>query len=133
MSSKLKAEALRSMTEEQRKATLIDQARLLMDLKVQRATDRLEAISEIRVARRNIARLKTIVHEKVVNERHAAAAKAAQDAHSAAIAATKQAEIDYREIRAKNEKARQMATERKKAGIKNAIKKSSKSKVAKKK
>ena len=43
MSSKLKAEALRSMTEEQRKATLIDQARLLMDLKVQRATDRLEA------------------------------------------------------------------------------------------
>ena len=77
MSSKLKAEALRSMTEEQRKATLIDQARLLMDLKVQRATDRLEAISEIRVARRNIARLKTIVHEKVVNERHAAAAKAA--------------------------------------------------------
>ena len=133
MSSKLKAEALRSMTEEQRKATLIDQARLLMDLKVQRATDRLEAISEIRVARRNIARLKTIVHEKVVNERHAVAAKAAQDAHDAVIAATKQAEIDYREIRAKNEKARQMAMERKKAGIKKAIKKSSKSKVTKKK
>lgn len=133
MSSKLKAEALRSMTEEQRKATLIDQARLLMDLKVQRATDRLEAISEIRVARRNIARLKTIVHEKIVKERHAAAAKAAQEAHLASIAATQKAENDYREVRAKNEKARQMAAERKKAGIKKAIKKSSKAKVSKKK
>ena len=55
------------------------------------------------------------------------------NAIDAAIAATKQAEIDYREIRAKNEKARQMAMERKKAGIKKAIKKSSKSKVTKKK
>ena len=57
MSSKLKADAIRSMGDEQRKAVLVEQARLLMDLKVQRATDRLEAISEVRVIRRNIARL----------------------------------------------------------------------------
>lgn len=120
MSSKLKADAIRSMGDEQRKAVLVEQARLLMDLKVQRATDRLEAISEVRVIRRNIARLKTILHEKAVKERHSAADKALADAKAARLEAQKTAEKQYREIREANEKARQAALERKKAGVKKA-------------
>lgn len=120
MSSKLKADAIRSMGDEQRKAVLVEQARLLMDLKVQRATDRLEAISEVRVIRRNIARLKTILHEKAVKERHSAAHKALADAKAARLEAQKTAEKQYREIREANEKARQAALERKKAGVKKA-------------
>jgi len=134
MSSKLKADAIRSMGDEQRKATLVDQARLLMDLKVQRATDRLEAISEIRVTRRNIARLKTILHEKAVKDRHAATIKLASDEKAARIESKKAEEKAYREIREKNEKARQAAAERKKAGVKKAGSKGSKAaKPAKKK
>mgnify|MGYP006286047131 FL=1 len=134
MSSKLKADAIRSMGDEQRKATLVDQARLLMDLKVQRATDRLEAISEIRVTRRNIARLKTILHEKAVKDRHAAAIKLASDEKAARIESKKAEEKAYREIREKNENARQPAAERKKAGVKKAGSKGSKAaKPAKKK
>ena len=95
MSSKLKADAIRSMGDEQRKAALVDQARLLMDLKVQRATDRLEAISEIRVTRRNIARLKTILHEKAVKDRHAAAIKLASDEKAARIESKKAEEKAY--------------------------------------
>lgn len=120
MSSKLKANAIRSMGDEQRKATLIEQARLLMDLKVQRATDRLEAISEIRVTRRNIARLKTILHEKAVKDRHAAALKAAADGKAARLEAKKAEEKAFRDVREKNDKARQAAMERKKAGVKKA-------------
>lgn len=131
MSSKLKADAIRSMGDEQRKATLIEQARLLMDLKVQRATDRLEAISEIRVARRNIARLKTILHEKAVKDRHAAILKASTDEKAARLEAKKAEEKAFRDVRENNEKARQASKERKKAGVKKAGAGSKSAKAAK--
>jgi len=67
----VKAGELRTMSDEQLSLTLKDTIKNLFHLRVQSSTERLETPSEIKRARREVARLKTILHER----RLAAAAK----------------------------------------------------------
>jgi large subunit ribosomal protein L29 len=60
----MKAEELRSMSEEQLELTLKETIKNLFHLKVASATDRLETPSEIRKAKKEIARIKTIQRER---------------------------------------------------------------------
>jgi len=60
----MKPAELRAMSDEQLTLTLKDTIKNLFHLRVQSATDRLETPSEIRKARRDVARIKTIVRER---------------------------------------------------------------------
>jgi large subunit ribosomal protein L29 len=69
----MKTEDLRSMSDEQLDLTLKDTVKNLFHLRVASATDRLETPSELRKARKDIARIKTIQRERQLS-----AAKAGQ-------------------------------------------------------
>lgn len=60
----MKASELRQMSEEQLALTLKEVQQNLFHLRVQSATERLETPSEIRKARRDIARIKTVQGER---------------------------------------------------------------------
>ena len=60
----MKAEELRSMSEEQLELTLKETVKNLFHLKVASATDRLETPSEIRKAKKEVARIKTIQRQR---------------------------------------------------------------------
>lgn len=59
-----KAKSLREQSTEQLQASLADVQNQLFRLRIQRQTERLEAPSEIIKARREIARLKTLIRER---------------------------------------------------------------------
>lgn len=59
-----KAKSLREQSTEQLNAALSDVQNQLFRLRIQRQTERLEAPSEIIKARREIARLKTLLRER---------------------------------------------------------------------
>jgi large subunit ribosomal protein L29 len=59
-----KTKDLRGMSDEQLGLTLKDTEKHLFQLRFQSATDRLETPSEIRKARRDIARIKTVTRER---------------------------------------------------------------------
>lgn len=69
----MKPAELRAMSDEQLALTLKDTIKHLFQLRIQSATDRLETPSEIRKARHDVARLKTIMRERAIK---AEAAKA---------------------------------------------------------
>jgi large subunit ribosomal protein L29 len=73
----MKTEELRAMTDEQLGLTLKDTIKNLFHLRIQSATERLETPSEIKKARRDVARIKTIQRERQI-----AAQKASQGATS---------------------------------------------------
>ena len=73
----MKPADMRQMSDEQLDLTLKDTVKNLFHLRFQSATDRLETPSEIRKAKRDIARLKTIQRER---ERAAQKASAATTA-----------------------------------------------------
>jgi len=60
----MKTVDLRSMGDEQLQVTLKDTLKNLFHLRFQSATERLETPSEIRKARRDVARIKTIQRER---------------------------------------------------------------------
>jgi len=60
----MKPNELRAMSEEQLNLTLKDTIKNLFHLRIQSATDRLETPSEIRKARRDVARIKTLLRER---------------------------------------------------------------------
>ena len=60
----MKSSEYRGMSDEQLAATLKDVEKHLFQLRFQSATDRLETPSEIRKAKRDIARIKTLQREK---------------------------------------------------------------------
>jgi large subunit ribosomal protein L29 len=60
----LKTKDLRGMSDEQLGLTLKDMEKHLFQLRFQSATDRLETPSEIRKARRDIARIKTVQRQR---------------------------------------------------------------------
>ena len=60
----MKPAELRAMSDEQLKLTLKDTIKNLFHLRVQSATERLETPSEIRKAKKDIARIKTIQRER---------------------------------------------------------------------
>jgi len=72
MKNSVKASELRTMSDEQLSLTLKDTIKNLFHLRVQSSTERLETPSEIKKARREVARIKTILHER---RRKAAAAQ----------------------------------------------------------
>ncbi len=60
----IKANDLRQMSTEQLDLTLKETIKNLFHLRFQSATDRLETPSEMQKARRELARIKTIQHER---------------------------------------------------------------------
>ena len=60
----MKAEDLRQMSDEQLDLTLKETVKNLFHLRFQSATDRLETPSEINKAKRDVARIKTILLER---------------------------------------------------------------------
>jgi len=60
----MKAVELRAMSDEQLELTLKDTIKNLFHLRIQSSTERLETPSEIKKARREVARLKTIIHQR---------------------------------------------------------------------
>ena len=72
----MKPAEYRAMSNEQLELTLKDTVKNLFHMRVQSATDRLETPSEIRKAKRDVARIKTIQREREL----AAQKKAAEGA-----------------------------------------------------
>jgi large subunit ribosomal protein L29 len=60
----MKAEELRHMSDEQLDLTLKETVKNLFHLRFQSATDRLETPSELQKAKRDVARIKTIMLER---------------------------------------------------------------------
>lgn len=127
-----KAPAMRSLGDEQRRMLLADLARRIVDLRMQQATNRLSATSELLAARRALARLKTIMHEGSVRERQAAEKAAAASEKKAFIEGLKAETQARRDLVAQNEKARQAALEKKAKGKPKAEKAKGKSGAGKK-
>ena len=108
-----KPQSMRTLGDEQRRLMLADLARRIVDLRLQQATNRLSATSELQVARRALARLKTIMHEGVVKERHAAIHASNDATQKAFIDGLKAATLARRELIVQNDKARLAAAEKK--------------------
>lgn len=64
MPSKIKTTDLRQMSDEQLRLTYNDTVKHLFQLRIQSATERVETPSEIRHARRDIARILTVQRER---------------------------------------------------------------------
>jgi large subunit ribosomal protein L29 len=60
----MKPAELRAMSDEQLQLQLKDTIKNLFHLRLQSATERLEAPSEVKKARKDIARIKTIIRER---------------------------------------------------------------------
>jgi large subunit ribosomal protein L29 len=73
----MKPEELRAMSDEQLGLTLKDTIKHLFHLRCQSAAERLETPSEVRKAKKDVARIKTILHE-----RHLKAQAASQGAET---------------------------------------------------
>jgi len=69
----MKPADLRAMSDEQLNLTLKDTVKHLFQLRCQSATDRLETPSEIRKARKDVARIKTIQTQRQRQKETAAA------------------------------------------------------------
>jgi large subunit ribosomal protein L29 len=69
----MKPADLRAMSDEQLNLTLKDTIKHLFQLRCQSATDRLETPSEIRKARKDVARIKTIQTQRQTQKEKAAA------------------------------------------------------------
>jgi large subunit ribosomal protein L29 len=64
MEATMKPAEYRAMSNEQLDLTLKDTVKNLFHMRVQSATDRLETPSEIRKAKREVARIKTVLRER---------------------------------------------------------------------
>ena len=73
----MKPAEYRGMSDEQLTLSLKDLTKNLFHLRFQSATERLETPSEIRKAKREIARIKTIIRERELATEQVAAAKGA--------------------------------------------------------
>jgi large subunit ribosomal protein L29 len=76
MPKEMKPAELRAMGDEQLTLALKDRIKDLFHLRVQSSTERLEAPSEARKARRDVARIKTILHEKQLKAKKTKGAEA---------------------------------------------------------
>jgi len=65
----MKADDLRQMSDEQLELTLKETVKNLFHLRFQSATDRLETPSEIQKAKRDVARIKTVMKERQTGTR----------------------------------------------------------------
>ena len=62
--AQMKAEDIRAMTEDQREDAVLNLKKERFNLRFQAASGQLENTSRVRQVRRDIARVKTILHEK---------------------------------------------------------------------
>jgi large subunit ribosomal protein L29 len=62
----MKAEAIRAMSDEQIEQEMAALERKVFDLRTQAATEELSIPSELRKARRDIARMRTILHQRAL-------------------------------------------------------------------
>ena len=69
----MKAKEIRTLTDDQLGLTLKDTLRNLFQLRLQSATERLETPSELRKAKKDIARIKTIQRQRELDAQKAAA------------------------------------------------------------
>jgi len=74
----MKPAELRALGNDQLELTLKDQIKHLFHLRVQSATERLETPSEIRKARRDVARIKTIQRLRAIEAEKASAKRTAK-------------------------------------------------------
>ena len=65
----MKSQELRDMTDEQLDLSLKDVVKNLFHLRFQSATDRLETPSELLKAKKDVARIKTIMRERTIGLR----------------------------------------------------------------
>jgi large subunit ribosomal protein L29 len=65
----MKTQELRDMSEEQLQLSLKDVVKNLFHLRFQSATDRLETPSELMKAKKDVARIKTIMRERALGVR----------------------------------------------------------------
>ena len=65
----MKPDELRQMSDEQLDLTLKETVRNLFHLRFQSATDRLETPSEMQKAKRDVARIKTVMRERAMGTR----------------------------------------------------------------
>jgi len=65
----MKADDLRQMSDEQLDLTLKETVKNVFHLRFQSATDRLETPSEIQKAKREVARIKTVMRERQMGTR----------------------------------------------------------------
>jgi large subunit ribosomal protein L29 len=63
----MKPAELRAMSDEQLQLQLKDTIKNLFHLRLQSATERLEAPSEVKKAKKDIARIKTVIRERELN------------------------------------------------------------------
>jgi large subunit ribosomal protein L29 len=73
----MKPAELRAMSNEQLQLTLKDTVKNLFHLTIQSATERLETPSEIRKAKRDVARIKTLIRERELAAQKQSVAKGA--------------------------------------------------------
>jgi large subunit ribosomal protein L29 len=73
MAKSLKTAELRQMSDEQLTLTLKDMVKHLFQLRFQSATQRVETPSEIRQARRDIARIRTLIRQRELAKAQASA------------------------------------------------------------
>ena len=71
----MKTEELRGMGDEQLSLALKDELKNLFHLRFQSATERLETPSQIKKAKRQIARIKTLLRERELKAQNEAATK----------------------------------------------------------
>ena len=71
----MKLEEMRGLTDEQLRLQLNETVKNLFHLRIQSATERLETPSEIKKAKRELARIKTIQRERELERERQAAAK----------------------------------------------------------
>ncbi len=87
----MKASEIRTMNSDQKALALSDLSKQVVQLRIQAATERLQSVGQIREARKDIARVKTILREEALISIRADAEKAdtvaAQDRNKAFLAA----------------------------------------------
>jgi large subunit ribosomal protein L29 len=71
----MKPAEIREMSDEQLELAVREEVKNLFHLRVQSATERLETPSQIRKAKRDIARMKTIQHERQLRAQQTTTAK----------------------------------------------------------
>ncbi len=126
----MKASEIRAMNGDQKVLALSDLSKQVIQLRVQAATERLQSLGQIRDARKDIARVKTIQREAELVSIRAAAEKAEAEAAVAHQKAYTDAVARRKELRRLNEEGVKRAKENPKSKAKKGDK-AAKSKPAK--
>jgi large subunit ribosomal protein L29 len=126
----MKASEIRALNGDQKVLALSDLSKQVVQLRIQAATERLQSLGQIREARKDIARVKTIQREAELVSIRAAAEKAAAEAGIAHQKAYTDAVAHRKELKRLNEEGVKRAKENPKSKGKKGDK-SSKSKAPK--